>query len=212
MLLTKFGHACVRLEADGRVLVIDPGAFSEASALNGADAVLITHEHFDHFAAEPLIAAAEANPGLQVWTVSAVADQLAGTGVTVHRIGDQDAFQAAGFQVGVIGREHAVIHPEIPRVANSGFLIDGELFHPGDAFTVPDVPVATLLLPVHAPWSKLGEVIDYVRAVAPTRALAVHDGLLNDIGLGGAGRLLGDGGPGIGTEYLRLSLGEQLSL
>ena len=39
MMLTKFTHACVRLEKDGKVLVFDPGNFSEADrALAGADA------------------------------------------------------------------------------------------------------------------------------------------------------------------------------
>ncbi|MDQ5862445.1 MAG: MBL fold metallo-hydrolase, partial [Actinomycetota bacterium] len=49
MKLTKYTHACVRLEQDGRVLVLDPGTFSETEeALDGAQAVLITHEHGDH--------------------------------------------------------------------------------------------------------------------------------------------------------------------
>ena len=46
--ITKFTHACVRLDCKGRVLVIDPGIFSEPQALIGADAVLVTHEHADH--------------------------------------------------------------------------------------------------------------------------------------------------------------------
>ncbi|MGK5643459.1 MBL fold metallo-hydrolase, partial [Streptomyces sp. URMC 126] len=75
----------------------------------------------------------------------------------------------------------AVIHPDIPRVTNIGFVLDGSLFHPGDALTVPERPVETLMLPVHAPWSKVAEVIDYVREVKPRRALDVHDGLLTDI-------------------------------
>ena len=48
MQFTKLGHACVRLEKDGGVMVIDPGAFSGDDALAGADVVLVTHEHFDH--------------------------------------------------------------------------------------------------------------------------------------------------------------------
>ena len=36
MKLTKYTHACVRLEKNGRVLVLDPGTFSEsAEALAG---------------------------------------------------------------------------------------------------------------------------------------------------------------------------------
>ena len=70
------------------------------------------------------------------------------------------------------------------------------MFHPGDALTVPDEPVATLLLPLHAPWSRTAELIDYVRAVHADQAFAVHDGLLNDTGLGVVGGLLGERGPG----------------
>lgn len=47
--LTKKTHSCIRLEKDGRTLVIDPGAFSEQDAAVGADAILVTHEHPDHF-------------------------------------------------------------------------------------------------------------------------------------------------------------------
>ena len=44
MRITKFGHACVRVEYAGTTLVIDPGVFTQPEALTGADAVLITHE------------------------------------------------------------------------------------------------------------------------------------------------------------------------
>ena len=49
MRLTKFGHACIRIEHDGHTLVIDPGGFTEPEAVDGADAVLITHQHPDHY-------------------------------------------------------------------------------------------------------------------------------------------------------------------
>ena len=74
-----------------------------------------------------------------------------------------------------------MIHPDIPRITNVGYLVDGRVFHPGDALTVPDHPVETLLLPVMAPWSKISEVIDYVREVKPQRAYDIHDALLTDL-------------------------------
>jgi len=89
--------------------------------------------------------------------------------------------------------------PDIPRITNIGFLVDGHVFHPGDALTVPEEPVATLLLPVHAPWSKISEVIDYVRAVGADQAFGVHDALLSDVGQGFAATILGEGGPGTPT-------------
>jgi L-ascorbate metabolism protein UlaG (beta-lactamase superfamily) len=183
MRLTKLGHACVRFEKDGSALVIDPGAFTEADALAGASAVLITHEHFDHLVPDQLRATMAAEPGLELWANDWVAAQFADLGGRVHPVKHGDAFSAAGFDVHVYGSEHAVLHQDIPIVANTGFMIDGEVFHPGDALTVPEDRVNTLLLPVSAPWLKLSEMIDYGREVNPDRGYAIHDALLSDIGL-----------------------------
>ena len=212
MELTKHGHACVVLSDGERRLVIDPGAFTEPSALDGASAVLITHEHADHFVPERVRAALDADPALEVWTNKSVAAQLEGLGSRVHVVGNGDAVTAAGFEVRVHGELHAEIHPDVPRIANIGFLVNGEVFHPGDALTVPDEPVATLLVPMHAPWSKTAELIDYVRAVHADQAFAVHDGLLNDVGLGLVTGLLGERGPGTPTPFSRLAPGDTVEL
>jgi len=212
MELIKYGHACVVLCEGERRLVVDPGAFTDPAALDGASAVLVTHEHPDHFLADRLRAAMDADPALEIWTNGSVAGQLEGLGGRVHVVGHGDAVSVAGFDVHVHGELHAEIHPEIPRVKNVGFLVDGQVFHPGDALTVPDEPVATLLLPVHAPWSKASEVIDYVRAVHADQAYAVHDGLLNDTGLGLIGGLLGERGPGTPTPFSRLAPGDSVEL
>ncbi|MFJ5222305.1 MBL fold metallo-hydrolase [Streptomyces sp. NPDC088400] len=209
MRFTKKTHACVRLEKDGHTLVIDPGSFTEEDATDGADVILVTHEHPDHFSEDRLRAGLEANPAAELWTLRSVAGQLsAAFPGRVHTVGHGDAFTAAGFDVRVYGELHAVIHPDIPRITNVGYLVDGSVFHPGDALTVPDHPVETLMLPVHAPWNKISEVIEYVREVSPRRAFDIHDALLTDLarpiydaqigGLGGAehGRLA----PGDSTD------------
>ncbi|MEU6171505.1 MBL fold metallo-hydrolase [Streptantibioticus parmotrematis] len=213
MKMIKKGHACVRLEKDGRALVVDPGAFTEEDAAAGADAILVTHEHLDHFDEGRLRAALDANPEARIWTLRSVADRIAAAFPgRVTTVGHGDTFTAAGFDVQVHGELHAVIHPDIPRITNVGFLVDGSVFHPGDALTVPDQSVETLLLPVHAPWNKFSEVADYVRAVSPARAYAVHDGLLNDLGLSVYARNLGPGGVTTGAEYARLLPGESVRL
>jgi L-ascorbate metabolism protein UlaG (beta-lactamase superfamily) len=125
--------------------------FTDPSAFDGASAVLVTHEHADHFAPDRLRAALEADPALEVWTNASVAAQLDGLAGRMHVVGHGDAETIAGFDAHVHGELHAEIHPEIPRIPNIGFLVDGLVFHPGDALTVPDEPVSTLLLPLHAP-------------------------------------------------------------
>ncbi|MFE3607570.1 MBL fold metallo-hydrolase [Streptomyces goshikiensis] len=210
MKLTKRLHSCVQLEKDGRVLVIDPGAFSESDAGLGADALLVTHEHPDHYDEGRLRAALDANPAAALWTLRSVAEKLAPAYPgRVHTVGHGDAFTAAGFEVQVHGELHAVIHPDIPRVTNVGYLVEGSLFHPGDALTVPDAPVDTLMLPVHAPWNKVAEVIDYLREVKPRRAIDVHDAYLSEIARPIYDTVLGALG---GTDHGRLAAGGSADL
>jgi L-ascorbate metabolism protein UlaG (beta-lactamase superfamily) len=212
MRLQKMGHACVRLQRDddAATLVIDPGELTEPEAMAGASAVLITHEHVDHLDEAKLDRAFEADSELVVWTNHAVADRLSRYRGRVRGVGAGDGFSAAGFDVRVYGELHAVIHPDLPRVANVGFLVDGEVFHPGDAFTVPDRPVGTLLAPTNAPWMKAAEMIDYVREIRPHRAYSVHDGLLNDFGLGLVDGLLARLADETGADCRRLRPGESV--
>jgi L-ascorbate metabolism protein UlaG (beta-lactamase superfamily) len=213
MRMTKLRHSCVRLEKDGSVLVIDPGIWSDASAaLAGASAALVTHEHADHVDVDGVRAALGSNAGLELWTNASVAGQFAGFGPRVHAVGHGDTFTAAGFDVHVYGRDHALLHRDIPIVANTGFAVDGAVFHPGDSFTVPEDQVPTLLLPGNAPWLKVSEMIDYARVVAPQRAYAIHDGLLNATGLGLMERMLEVAAGPLGAHFARLEPGTTVEL
>jgi L-ascorbate metabolism protein UlaG (beta-lactamase superfamily) len=182
MLLTKLGHACVRLEKDGVRLVIDPGIWAGPDPLDGAAAVLITHEHADHVDDATVRAAMGTDPGLQLWASEAAAEKFAEFGSRVHAVRHGDAFQVSGFDIHVYGAEHARVDRAIPVVPNTGFLVDGAVFHPGDSFTVPEDPVAVLLVPVSGPWLKFSDVADYLRTVSPQSAYWIHDALLNEKG------------------------------
>lgn len=183
MRLTKYAHSCVRVEHDGGVLVIDPGGFSEPAALDGADAVLITHEHPDHVDVAALTRQHDRRP-FALYGPASLAATLDGLADVLSPVEAGGEFTAAGVAVRAYGGRHAVIHPDIPVVDNLAYLIDDRVYHPGDSLVVPeDVQVDTLFLPIHAPWTKFSESLDFLRAVAPRRAYALHDGLLNDNGL-----------------------------
>src|SRR3954449_4112126 len=184
MRITKLGHSCVRIEHDGHVVVIDPGSFSEREAVDGATAVLVTHEHADHLDLDHLRAT-----DAPIYTIEDVRAQIAEADPAVaERV--QVVSQGQQFDVGVpvtaIGEQHAVIHPDIARIRNSGHVLDvagTRVYHPGDALTPAGGPVDLLLLPVHAPWSKVSEVVDFGRDVGAPRSVAMHDGLLAETGL-----------------------------
>jgi hypothetical protein len=178
--LTKFTHSCVRFDDGDKSLVIDPGVFSEVdAALDGASAVLVTHEHFDHVDRDKVRAALKADSRLRMYAPAPVAEQVdAGDQVVTVEQGSE--FEAAGFTVATYGGQHALIHPAIPVVANLGYLIGG-VYHPGDSFAVPPAPVSLLLLPTLAPWSSGREVIDFAVSVRAPRVHQIHDHIATDV-------------------------------
>ena len=211
MRIVKFGHACVRVEHDGVAVVIDPGVFTEVGALDGADAVLITHEHADHYLPDHLRAT-----DAPVFTIDAVAAKIredapeVAERVTVVAPGEE--FDA-GLPVRAVGELHAVIHPEFPRFYNSGYVLtagDEKVYHPGDALTGPDEEVNLLCVPVSAPWLKTSEAIDFARAVKAPRNLAIHDRIYSEAGLGIIDGHMNAFLPDAGQEYVRLADGAEL--
>jgi L-ascorbate metabolism protein UlaG (beta-lactamase superfamily) len=197
MQLTKHVHACVTLAKDGARIVIDPGAFTPdaADAVAAAEAVLITHEHLDHFDEELIAKSLAERPELRVYGPAAVVDRWQDTRRgQVTAVADGDRVTVAGFDVAVFGRVHALIHREVPRAANVGYLVDEALYHPGDAYHVPPAPVDTLLLPTSGPWTRVGEAADFVREVAPRRLLQIHEIALSEMGQRSMTQFLGPQG------------------
>ena len=66
------------------------------------------------------------------------------------------------------------------------------------------------MVPVSAPWLRAADSIDYIRAVRPSLALSVHDGMYNDIGLRVVDGLLTSMADKAGSAYRRLAAGESV--
>ncbi|MEV6345767.1 MBL fold metallo-hydrolase [Actinoplanes sp. NPDC051851] len=210
MRVTKFTHSCLRIEGEG-VLVVDPGAFSEKSVLDGADAIVVTHEHFDHLDVAAVNEAVSRRPQIRVFAHADVLKLLEDVADATTPVLPGEGFTAAGFEISAYGGAHAVIHQDIPRITNLAYLIsDGStnLYHPGDSFTVPEgAEVDTLFVPLNAPWMKTAEAIDFARAVKPGRAFALHDALLNERGAAVSDKHLENLS---GTRYRHVSPGTTL--
>jgi len=176
MHLTKLGHACLHITDGDAAVLLDPGTFSSGfEDLRGLTAILITHQHFDHLDEDRIGALVENNPQALVVADYDTAGQLAERQITAQVAVAGDVLDAGGLSVRVFGENHALIHADVPIIPNLGYLVGDTVFHPGDAFTVPDVAVPVLALPTGAPWLKAGEVIDYLRAVAPNIAVPIHE-------------------------------------
>lgn len=182
MRVTKFEHATLTLVKASRTLIVDPGSFTAPLGdLAGVVAVVITHEHPDHWTSDHLDRIHEEFPGTPIYGPEGVAKAAAGHDITVVRPGD--VVDAAPFRLEFFGGRHAVIHESIPVIDNVGVLVDDEFYYPGDSYAVPKGrSVELLAAPVGAPWLKIGDAMDFVLEVAPRRAFGTHDMTLSVIG------------------------------
>lgn len=181
MQLTHFGHSCLLAEFGQTKILFDPGSFAHGfEGITGLSAILVTHQHPDHVDVSRLPALLDGNPAAGLYADPQTTAQLGGVCTAVH-VGDELAI--GQLSIRAVGGVHAVIHPEIPVIENISFLVgDGEhparLMHPGDALFVPDEQVDVLATPAAAPWMKISEAVDYLRAVAPARAVPIHQGIV----------------------------------
>ncbi|GLY16841.1 MBL fold metallo-hydrolase [Kineosporia rhizophila] len=216
MKLTKHTHATVVLEEASQRILLDPGTFTPNTPelLASATAVLVTHEHFDHFAANEVRAALAARPELRLWAPASVVRDLEDTDAfragRVTALRGHETFDIGGVEIRAVGGEHAQIYAGIAVPHNVGYVVGGTVFHPGDAYLLPGAEVETLLLPVSGPWFKVGEAIDFVQAVAPRRTVQIHDVMLSEIGRASMGMFLGETGP-TATPMLTLDPGESIA-
>ena len=181
MKLTKYEHSTLVIEKGGELLVIDPGSFTmPLSDLLGVVGIVITHEHADHWTPEQLTRLLDRSPDARILGPAGVA--TAASGFEVETVKDGDAVEVGSFRLQFFGAKHAVIHETVPIVDNVGVMVDDNLYYAGDSYTIPDVPVVTLAVPIGAPWLKIGDAMDYVLEIKPKRSFPVHDMVLSQVG------------------------------
>ncbi|HKH56318.1 MAG TPA: MBL fold metallo-hydrolase [Propionibacteriaceae bacterium] len=191
MRITHLGHAAVLVETDDARILIDPGNLSAAwHQLTDLDAVLVTHQHPDHLDTDHIGALLTANPAATVLVEPSIVQQIAEAkfpqlpNATAFRP-DEQAVVGDVLITGV-GGQHAVIHRDIPRIGNVGYVLRSSgqptFFHPGDAYDTAPQGIDVLAMPAYGPWAAMKETIDFVRAVGALEGFPIHGELLNDRG------------------------------
>ncbi len=180
MKITKLGHCCLLVEENGVNILTDPGMFTveQQEELTGLHILLITHEHADHLHADSVRKILANNPGIKIVCNSAVAKILSGLGIDPEIVGDDQSANISNITIEGFGKDHAEIYEDYGLVENTGYLVNGKLFFPGDAFTNPGKHVEILALPVAGPWMLIRTAINYAKELKPKTCFPVHDGIL----------------------------------
>lgn len=205
MKLTKYEHACFTVEKDGKLLVVDPGIWTtDLGAPENVIAIVVTHEHPDHFDPNALGALIAHNPDAIIYGHEDIVKQLGDT-LPNSTVSSGDSVIAGPFQLEFFGGSHATIHPSFPNVANLGVMINNTIYYPGDALSQPAKPVAVLALPVVAPWMKLSDAMDYVTEVKADIVFPTHDAIASDSGKQLPDRMIPHFVEAYGGTYQRLN-------
>ena len=163
--------------------MIDPGEWSDDYIVpSGVVGIIVTHEHGDHFSPERIAQTLAANPNAKVYALSEIIEQLPRK-TAAQAVTAGETVDIGNFHVRFTGGKHATIHSDYPVCGNLGVVIDdGELYYPGDSFTLPDCVIKKLAVPASAPWLKIAEAIDFIAAVKPQSFFATHDAMLSETG------------------------------
>ena len=181
MKITKFDHALLSIEDDTKMVVIDPGSYSnKLPGFKNVVAICLTHIHEDHSYKPHVEKIMLENPDAQIFGPAEVAQKLGGLPVQVVYHGDH--FEVSGFELDFSGDLHEQIHRSIPLIQNTGVTVNRTLYYPGDSYTIPENKVKVLACPTSAPWIKIADVMDFIAAVKPETLFPTHNALLSDNG------------------------------
>ncbi len=211
MRITKYEHACFVAQIGEKKLVVDPGSFTvPLPDSTNVDAVVVTHEHGDHWTPEHLTRIREASPDVRFFAPAGVAAAASDFDFTVVKAGDR--IDLGTFTLEFFGELHAQIHSSIPLVDNVGVLINGQVYYGGDSFTQGPSGVELLAVPASAPWLKIGEVMDYVAAAKPRRSFPTHEMINSVLGNGMANDRIKAVTEADGGEFFALTAGDTIEI
>ncbi len=178
MKLTKFAHSCVLVEESGKAVLFDPGMFSWQSGLVNVaelprlDAVVITHQHADHFS-EPFVRALlAAQPEVQWVAPPDIHGALQEFGITKFTADSVNDLQVT------VG-QHAFLGSFAPTAQNLTVHYLDKVTAPGDSHDFSEIK-ELVFLPVDAPWGSSVAAVELAKKLKPKYVLPVHDWMWKD--------------------------------
>jgi len=187
MLIKKYLHSCLLIENKGKKLLIDPGAYCfienkiKPSDIGPVDAILITHNHQDHYSPEAVRVIARMRSPV-ILAGEEIGSLLEGENFEYQPVSGGEVITVAGFTIRSFEAAHGPLPAVLPN--NLGFLINETILHPGDSYNVHDAGrLEVLALPVGGTWARLVDSLEFAKRLKPKTIIPIHDAMLKDFAL-----------------------------
>lgn len=172
MKVTKYEQSCLLIEEGETRILIDPGTpFTQnhdISELGKLDAVLITHEHADHFDQN---LCEKLSSELDIYVNEGTAKQLEGSKKVVQ---SNQQINIGEIKIKVIELPHCLMPDGSEGPQNVGYLINEIFFHPGDGAESEGLQIKYLALPITGPDVSMKRAFQFARQVKAEQAIAIH--------------------------------------
>ena len=176
MIVRKYPQSHLVLEKNGKKLIIDPGYITfekgfKVSDFQGADVYLISHQHADHLGPETIKEVIQDRP---IFGNYDVVSKLKEVGVEqAKEIKNLEEIEVEGFKIKAVDIEHFRKEGfEMP--PNTGFLIDGVFFHPGDGFKAPEIKSENAAVPIGGATITLDSALQFVKDIGARVVIPMH--------------------------------------
>lgn len=209
MKLTKYAHACFFVEEQGQKLIVDPGSFTELpDELDNTVAIIITHEHGDHFSPDNIEKIKAQNPNVQIFAAREVVEKLPGS--TEPALAHN--YQVGPFSLQFYGGLHETIRSGTPPLSNLGVCINDAVAYPGDSYAQVGKRVKVIMAPASAPWLHVSAAYAFTANAQADITIPTHDALLSEIGQNIYDAHLKAAAESAGSQYRRLVIGESIEI
>jgi L-ascorbate metabolism protein UlaG (beta-lactamase superfamily) len=171
MKISRFFQSCLLIEDNDTRILIDSSSHDAENYDNFGklDAVLFTHEHPDHFDAE--LAQKFMDSGVAAYVNESTAKHMK---TQANVVKDGQEFQIKNIKVRARELPHCLMVDGSQGPQNTGYLINGKLFHSGDGVSIENLNTEILAAPISGPDVSLHDAHAFAMQTSAKVFIPIH--------------------------------------